>query len=72
MIGQIDLKSERSDTTDATETVAHATEKGLGMLGFWSVHRDHLRAEAVERAMSTVRVHRCAGLAFAGIFARYA
>lgn len=73
MIGQNDVQSERFDLEDAAETVAFAKSVGVGMLGYWSINRDHPCAETTEWASSA-----CSGYAdvpdwaFAEVFATYA
>ena len=53
MIGQNDVASEVFTVEDAALTLAFAEEKGIGMLGTWSINRDHPCAEEVEWAQPT-------------------
>jgi hypothetical protein len=41
MIGQNDVAGEYFDLDDAEQTVLWAESNGVGMLGFWSINRDH-------------------------------
>ena len=52
MIGQNDVQSEAFDLEDAAQTRAYAEEHSLGMLGFWSINRDHPCPEATPWAQS--------------------
>lgn len=72
MIGLNDVITEVFEVADAEETRAFAEEVGVGMIGYWSVNRDHPCAAEVEWAQST-----CNGFvdvgdwAYADVFAGY-
>ncbi len=72
MIGQNDVAGEVFDLDDAAQTVAFAEAHGVGMLGFWSINRDHPCEAETEWAQST-----CSGYvdvpdwAFSRAFAAY-
>jgi len=53
MIGQNDVQSEFFELGDAEETLAFAQDKGIGMIGMWSINRDHPCDTEVEWAQST-------------------
>ena len=53
MIGQNDVQSEVFDLEDAAQTRDFAEERSLGMLGFWSINRDHPCPEATPWAQSS-------------------
>lgn len=53
MIGQNDVASEVFDVEDAEQTRAFAEAVGMGMLGYWSINRDHPCAAPTEWAQST-------------------
>ena len=50
MIGQNDVQSEVFYVADAEQTLNFAQQNGVGMLGMWSINRDHPCAEQVEWA----------------------
>ena len=72
MIGQNDVQSEIFYLSDAEQTLDFANQNGLGMLGMWSINRDHPCAEQVAWAQPD-----CHGLtditdwAFSSAFASY-
>lgn len=52
MIGKNDVQSEMFDSDDAVETRTFAESVGVGMIGMWSINRDHPCEVEVEWAQS--------------------
>ncbi len=72
MIGQNDVQSEFFTVDDAASTRAFAETKGVGMLGMWSINRDHPCATETEWAQSSCNGRTdLADWAYATVFAGY-
>ncbi|GDX82078.1 hypothetical protein LBMAG42_38890 [Deltaproteobacteria bacterium] len=72
MIGQNDVQSERFYVADAEQTREFAELHGVGMLGFWSINRDHPCAEETEWASGSCNGFTDVGdWAYAEAFAGY-
>jgi len=72
MIGQNDVQAEYFSVADAEQTRAFAEEHGVGLLGMWSVNRDHPCDTDVEWAQSDCNGRADVGdWAYADVFAGY-
>ncbi len=72
MIGQNDVAGEFFDLEDAEQTLTFAQTNGVGMIGWWSVNRDHPCAVESESAQSDCNGTTDVGdWAYAQVFAGY-
>jgi len=66
------VQSEVFDLDDAAETRAFAEAQGVGMLGYWSLNRDHPCSKDVPWAQSDCNGSTSVGdWAYAAVFAGY-